>query len=390
MAMSLIMGICGMIDEMFGNNINLDSICVLAAMVIMIDSIYVTYKIGMYAYRIKLDRELNCFVLTVIISVVIGLMVFIASDKIIYLFSMTDAQYVLFNKCLKIHAITIPLFAVSEFLGDYLKLKCQNKTMIITEVMFYSIMLLLDLIVFLKKLDLSYLMMTTFVSRLIYSIILLPSSKIFKATDVISVKEMISLLKDGCNILLDRITGKIALLFYNSYASKLGTEAFAIHGICYSLAVYTEYCANSLYDYQLIRLKLVENKQKKFKVCLESWKRTFLPTVVISYITAGALLLVEHGEVSLSKCIIPFIMYCSQIIWIQLYENMRGYLTSADRSDLLRWAGLIGIAVRVPYTLICYYTPLGLMGFALGTSVDYLFRGMYYYLCSKRISKVQV
>jgi Na+-driven multidrug efflux pump len=69
---------------------------------------------------------------------------------------------------------------------------------------------------------------------------------------------------------------------------------------------------------------------------------------------------------------------------------MRGYLTSADRSDLLRWAGLIGIAVRVPYTLICYYTPLGLMGFALGTSVDYLFRGMYYYLCSKRISKVQV
>lgn len=43
----------------------------------------------------------------------------------------------------------------------------------------------------------------------------------------------LDLAKHGFDIMFDRVTGKVATLFFQCFASKLGTEMFAIHGVVF-------------------------------------------------------------------------------------------------------------------------------------------------------------
>lgn len=57
------------------------------------------------------------------------------------------------------------------------------------------------------------------------------------------------LLKHGGNTYINRVTGKIAIIFYNIYASGLGTELYSIHAVCYAIGIFTENFTNALFSY---------------------------------------------------------------------------------------------------------------------------------------------
>ena len=334
----LFIGICDKIDTAFGNNISIDAICVLSAYTIITWITYCTYQMGGYAYRIMLSKEKNCLAITLIISILLGIIVFAFSHEIPHLYQLTNSQYELFTKCLKVHAISIPVLAIGEFLGSYIVLKCMNKLMWISNIVLYVIMILLDLAVFINGYGLEYLILTTLISYIVYDILLITQSKILKIQDKITLSDLRLCTKHALNMYTDRILGKVATITYNIYASRLGTEVYAIHCICYSIATFTENITNAQFNYQLVRLVPYEGYKEKFKICIDILRKTFIPLSIIGYATSFILLLFLHGDVAISSCILPLIVYCSQVILIQLYESLRGYLTSLKKSELLKWA----------------------------------------------------
>lgn len=379
----LFLGVCSQIDSAFGNNISIDAICVLSAYTVITWITYCIYQIGGYAYRILLSKEKNCMLISVITSIIVGITIVLLSNHIPKIYNLTDTQDILFSKCLKVHGITIPLLAIGEYLFNYMKFQCMNKKLNITNVMFYVIMIGLDVIIFINGGDLNHLLLATTVAYLIYDITLIFCSGILKSTDKINIKDIKLCFKHGFNMITDRVLGKIATLVYNVFASKLGTEAFAVHSICYSIACFTENVTNSLFDYAVVRLVTIEDAKKKFKKCIDIMKKNCIPLALVSYAASYLLLLFMHGDVPITECIVPLAVYCIQSFFIQLYEGLRGYLTSLRRSDLLRWAGLVGIISRVPLTSLVHYTGLGLYGFAVIVSIDFVFRGIYFLVCHK-------
>lgn len=375
--------ICGQIDNAFGNNISLDAICVLSAFTVINLLTYCTYQIGGYAFRILLSKEKNCMFASVSTSIAIGAIIVIFSKHIPRLYTLTENQYIIFEKCLIVHGLTMPLLAIGEFLFNFMKFKCMNKKLIITNILFSAIMIGFDAIIYLQGGDLNHLLLATTIAYFVYDLALVYCSGILKSTDKINIKDLKIVVKHGINIIIDRITNNIGALVYNVFASKMGTELFAIHSVCYSISCFTENTTGALADYSIVRLATIETLEDKFNKCKQILKKYFIPIFFISYIISYLMLTVMHGDVSINVCIIPLALYCSRALFIQLYEILRGYITSIRKSELLKWSGLIGLLSRALLGYIAYQANLGLAGFAAVVSIDYTLRGVYLLICHK-------
>lgn len=107
----------------------------------------------------------------------------------------------------------------------------------------------------------------------------------------------------------------------------------------------------------------------------------------MNYLIVYLMILPMKGELNLIKVLFFVTIYGTQCIFIQMYENHRGFLTSCERTESLRYGGLIGIIVRIPVSLISILTPLGIYSFEISCSLDFLCRGLYYKYQSKKILK---
>lgn len=89
-------------------------------------------------------------------------------------------------------------------------------------------------------------------------------------------------------------------------------------------------------------------------------------------------LVIATGVVDFKLALIITLLYNTQCILLQLYENHRGFLTSCGATECLGLGGLFGILVRIPIAIISITTPIGIYGFALGSGIDFFIRGLYY------------
>lgn len=383
----LFVAICGLIDTAFGNQLGIDSICVLASYTVLTWISYNTYSLGTYAYRVMLDKKEVCILTNLGISILMIILVLPLVNIIPEIYSLTQVQKLLMSNCLRAHIITMPALAVGEFLSSYIQLKCLNKCIVISNIIFYVVMLSSDAAVVILGGNLEMLIWCTGASYIIYDIYLLISSKFLKDLDKPLFRDLKLVIKYGSDIFFDRMTGKVATIAYNIFASKLGTELYAIHSVCYAIAVSTENFTNTIYTYQVIKLSAIEDIKKKFKECNKTMLKCALPSTIISYTMAFAMLIFLHGDTSIKQCCIYLPIYCLQAIVLILYESYKGYLTSVKQSKYLRYGGLCGIIVRIPISVIGFYLGLGILPFALACVIDFLVRGIYYYICSYKVVK---
>lgn len=380
----LFIAIGSLIDTAFGNHLGIDSICVLSAYTIITWITYVVYSIGSYGYRVLLSEAKSCFLCQIIISVIVGIIVFILSNIIPHLYSLTSYQYALFARCLRVHAVSVPFLAVGEYLLNYITLKCNNKLMWIVTIIFYVQMIISDYIVVKFDMGLEWLIVVTGFSYVVQDIILLVFSGIFKEKENISVHGIKECIHHGKRIVIDRLLGKVATIVFNIYASKLDTQLYAIHSVCYSLGVTTEYFTNACYNFQVVELSKQKSVTDKYNRMKYLAKKYYVWIGLVSTLFCLIMMFFTHGDINIKTCWLFVLIYSSQAWLIQLYENYRAFLTVIQNTRYLMWGGLFGIFVRIPVTLISYYTGLGLIGFGLASGIDFFARGIYFMICVKR------
>lgn len=385
---NIFIGICNLIDTAFGNHIDLDSVCVLSAYTIITWVTYATYSIGSYAYRVLLDKAKLCCVLQIATGILLGAVLYACNSVVSHMYSLTDNQYVLFESCLKVHALWCPVLAFREFLGNYAEYRCYNKQALSGNIILYGSMIITDVLVIYFGGSLTELVWFTGLCSLIYSVYMFIVLDFRKEKFCFSKLDAKLAFKHGWNTCFDRITGKVATVCYNIYASKLGTELYAVHSVCYAIGVFTENFTNALLTYEVI--SLVDKKQDKFKHCVAVAKKYSVFIVVSSYFVCYLLLLFTHGTVSITDCLLYTALYCTEIFALLLYEPMKAYLLSEGCTNYLKFGGVIGIFVRIPLVVIGYYLNLGLFPFALSCTFDFGVRGLYFYLMSKKVRRLKL
>lgn len=294
--------ILDLVDSAFGNQISLDSICVMSAFTVLYWCFSALCTVGEYAYRVKLKYESECFTLQVTITLICS---FIPLHGECYHLVITTGIA---------DAITVIYYLI------FCRFKWSKPT--------------------------------------------------FKR-----LKECIKCARD---IVIDRVLGKVATIGFNICASHLSTDMYALHSIGYAIATSLEECTNSCYTYQIIKLKIIYNLKDKYEMCKKISKQIFIPTVLVCYVIAILMVFPMKGIVSFKSALLITLLYNSQCILLQLYENHRGFLTSCEATECLRLGGLFGIFVRIPIAIISIVTPIGIYGFALGSGIDFFIRGLYY------------
>lgn len=380
-------GILDLIDSAFANNIDIDSICVMSSFAILIWLINAVCRLGTYGYTVKQRYESECFILQIVPSIVIGILLILFRNHIPHLYALTSNQYELFSKCLLYEGIFLIFPTAEYFFNKYLQLKCRNKDIIISNIVLYGSMILLDALVIYMKGNCYCLVITTGLANMITLVYYLTFCKLYKIFNNPNFDKMIECLKSGKDILIDRVFGKITVVTCDILATHLGTELYAIHSVCYSIVCGAEEVTNALYLNQVTKLKKFTDFKEKYNQCKKNSKQTYVPAVLMNYLIVFLMVLPMKGELSLTKVLFFVTFYGTQCIFIQMYENHRGFLTSCERTESLRFGGLIGIIVRIPISLLSILTPLGIYGFAVSCPLDFFCRGLYYKYQSIKILK---
>lgn len=382
---NLFMGICGMIDTGFGNRINLDSVCVLSAYTVITWTTYALYSLGMYAYRVILSDTKLCFLIQIAAGFIVGIILLSTSPLIVRLYNLPGTQSELLSDCLRIHAFSCPALSIMKFLRNYAEYKCKNKQAFIGNVIFYSIMIFTDFLVLYFKKGLTNLLWCTLLCSVIYVIYEIFALDFWSEPFYFSWDKLKEILKHGCNTLIDRSTGKVATIFFNVYASRLGTFQYSIHAVCYSICIFGENFTNALSSYGVVSMSCLPDKENVYEHCKQMIRKHFPLCVFGQYIFAYVLLSLTHGSVPIKDCLLWTAVYSSDIITLVFYESFKAYLMSHHETGYLKWGGTIGIFIRIPITFIGYHLGFGLWPFALASTFDFSARAVYFYLCSKKV-----
>lgn len=379
-----------LIDSAFGNNLGIDSIVVMSAFTVICWCANTVGSLGTYAYNVRLKGFSECVILQLVSSSTVSLFLLLFYKQIPYIYSLSgDVQYELLSKCILHLAISFPLRRITEYFYDYAVLQCKNKVVVTSNVLFYVVMIVLDALVIMFKGQCYHLIITTNISYIIHFIYTFIAAEIWKDLNKIDLSEIKQSLISAKDIMIDRCLGKVATVIFNILASHLGTELYALHGIGYAIATSSECITNEWYKYQVIKLHEVTNTNEKLVKYKEVRRKTFLPAVALCYILMLILIIPLHGQTDLTSAFLISCLYMVQSIALCIYENARGFLTSLEATKILRSGGLVGIMVRIPVAVISIITPIGLIGFALGSSIDFLMRGIFYDYYARKSIKLQ-
>lgn len=376
-----------LVDSIFSNHISLDSVCVMSAYVVVTWTTYSIYSIGAYAYRIVLSKVKMCFLMEMVTSVLLMIILYLGSPYLIHIYSLTDVQYEMLEMCIKIHALSLPIIAFGNFVGDYMEYQCMNKKAAVGHIILYVLMVVTDSILVYNGGTVCDLILCSTGCYCVYDIYALCVSHIMEEPNEFSWKKIKELVGHDANTVFDRVTGKIATIVYNVYASKLGTQMYAIHGVCYAFVGIIEAPTNGLNTYLVIFAQRI-SESNRFGYCVKTARKYGMAIVPFVYGFCFLMLILTHGKVPLSWCLPWMFLYASYTMTLVFYESMKSYLMSMHETGYLRYGGVIGMCVRIPFVVIGNAFNFGLMPFAIVCFFDFGLRGVYFYLASRKLRKM--
>lgn len=244
--------ILDLVDSAFGNQISLDSICVMSAFTVLYWCFSALCTVGEYAYRVKLKYESECFTLQVTITLICSFILIVFRVPLSHIYSLTDTQYDLLAMCLLCKGICLIFGKLETFFRTYIALSCQNKHIIISNIIFYSTMIVADAIVIALHGECYHLVITTGIADAITVIYYLIFCR-FKWSKP-TFKRLKECIKCARDIVIDRVLGKVATIGFNICASHLSTDMYALHSIGYAIATSLEECTNSCYTLKIIMM----------------------------------------------------------------------------------------------------------------------------------------
>lgn len=372
--------VANMIDDGFANRMGVDTIVAYGSYIPIIWAVQSFNNIGKYAYTNTMKHAKTCLGIGLAMTSIV-MMVTIPCYRLIgMMYDLTPIQMDIFNKLVLCYLITVPLRTIGDFLYLDLMYKFENKKVVINDILFWITNICLDTIAFTLKFPSWCLVLTTAVAYLVSDIYLIKNSGILKERFKLSaVRE---LLKHGFNIVFDRIVGKVATLIYCSLASKMPEGTYAIHCVVYIIICNMEEFTNNFNIYCRARIDGVKRGARiGGNILLKNYGALL---ITIEYAISMLFLVIYHGDVSFISCLPWLFLYLTDSMSLIVYENRKAVLSVYGKTEYLRFGGLVGVLVRVPYTFLVYYLGWGLFGFGIACTLDFLARAIYFNIVIKR------
>ena len=372
----IFMGIADNIDSAFNNAISIDTIIVCGSLVSINLILRSFTEMGTYIYRIIRKNEWQYLWLNIIISLFLGITVFLSRDIIVNFFSLTINQKQLLSNVLVLYILYLVTGRLANDLFEISRLKKNLKLYRNGLIIFYVLLIGLDSLVFIFTRKLELLFVATIVSWIIITIYMLYKLRLkFEFPSKETIK---NIYKYGIPMSLERFLSRVFILIYGVLASHLGTNSYSIHSICYSVCLSLEIITNAYQAALMIKVPEGKDSKEQYKICMEMMKKSFKLIVLLNFIFAIIYLLISHGSLPLYKCFPYIIFYSFGVFGLYPYETYKTLCIAQGRPIILLIGSTIGSFLRVIICILFLKTPIAIYVFGIVNLIDFYIRSRIY------------
>lgn len=386
-AQSLVVAIGDSVDSAFGNNISIDTIVVMGSFLTISWVLSCLAKAGAYIFRIWQNRVWTCVTVSGIVSVIIGWIAVLLHAQLSHLFVLTDIQYKMLENIIILYGICLPIVGIGEVLDMYCLMREKIKCLSIADVVFYILLIGLDALVVILKLDCVWLVAGTMFSFFVFDVILLFSTGILQECSPVLLKDCILCLKHAVNILISKISIRIAIIFMRTMVSDMGTIPYALYTVANAVEEFNENYVAAWENFLTVKIKQ-ERPENRFSTTKEYFKRHYKLFFLLFCISIPITALVLRGELNYFDVLFYACFVSLGNFFGYTEKTFYAYLSAFEKSSILRWDGIIGASVRILCCLLVYICGGSLIGYLLCYPIDTVCRAIYTYFMSKRVDTV--
>lgn len=370
------MGIAESIDSAFNNAISIDAIVVCGSL-FSIDLILKSLsEMGTYTYRTARKDETSYLIVNVVVSLILGIIVFLIRNYIVNIFGLTDIQKELLSSILILYIGYLVLGRLANALFEMVRLKGELKLYRNSLIVYYVILIGLDAVAYLTTHNLKMLFVATMISWIVSIIYMLSHLKLkIKLPD----KEVMKNVKRyGIPTALERLFSRIFILIYGVIASHMGTEKYSIHTVCYAVCISLELITNAYQATLMIKIPTSESYKNQKQIIIDMKKSCFSVIILLNYVFAIVYLVLQHGSLPLTSCFPYIIFYTFGVFGLYHYENYKTLCIMQGKPKILLLGSTIGSLIRVIICLVFCKSDIALFVFGLVNFVDFYTRSVIY------------
>lgn len=370
------MGIAESIDSAFNNAISIDAIVVCGSL-FSIDLILKSLsEIGTYTYRTARKDETSYLIVNVIVSLLLGIIVFLGRNYIVNIFGLTAIQKELLSSILILYIGYLVLGRLANAIFEMVRLKGKLKLYRNSLIVYYIILIGLDAIAYLTTHNLEMLFVATMISWIVSIIYMLKHLKLkIKLPDR---EVMTNVKKYGIPTALERLFSRIFILIYGVIASHMGTEKYSIHTVCYAICLNLELITNAYQATLMIKIPTDESYKNQKQIIIDMKKSCFPIIILLNYVFAIMYLVLQHGSLPLANCFPYIIFYTFGVFGLYNYENYKTLCIMQGKPKILLLGSTIGSLIRVLICLVFCKSNIALFVFGLVNFVDFYTRSVIY------------
>ncbi len=383
----IFISIADSIDSAFNNALNIDAIVVCGSL-FFVDLILKSISdIGIFTYRTERKNESTYLIINLIIGILLGILVFFSRNLIINLFDLTITQKQLLYQILTLYIIYLTIGRLSNAIFEIIRLKNELKLYRKSLKLYYVTLITFDAIAFIFTKNLVLLYIATILSWLIsiaYMLYKLKLKIIYPDKEIIK-----NVFKIGIPTALERLLSRILILIYGTLASKMGTEKYSIHTICYSTILKLEVIASAFQATLMIKLPQYNSLEKQYENCINMKKKCFGIIILLDYLFGVLILIISHGSLPLIECFPHIIFYSFGMFGLYLYVTYQTLLIVQGKPKIMLIGSFIGAFARVILCCVFLNSNIALFIFGISNFVDFYIRSLIYRIGLTRLKKIQ-
>lgn len=371
----ILMSLADSVDKSFANNISLDAVIVVGC-VASVKNVFVSFsRLGVYTYRILRCDEGRAVIIDFLLGILSCVLLLSFKGSIINIFSISGEQSILMDKVLVQLAIYIPCYTAGNCAFEVVRLLGRLKEYKIGLVLFYSLLILSDALVFFVWRSLPMLYFTTSVCQLI-ALIYFWSTCRFKFM-MFDRRYLVDSIKYGLPVAFERFLGGVVVIMYNSIASKMDEASYAIHVVCSNAVITGQNVTNAFNAALMLKVGAGLDYNKARNIIYYWFKRMFIVMACIYSAYCIIAVIIQHGSVELMDCFPLYFLYMTEFIGLACYEVYKVLCISQKHVKALAYGVVAGFVVRVVFPLL-FVNVCGIFVFAIAASLDWFVRGLYY------------
>ena len=381
----IFMSIADSIDSAFNNLISIDAI-VVSGSFLLIDSIFKSFsEIGLYTYRTTRKNEWSYLWFNILFALLMGFIVLLCRGLIINIFDLTNIQKDMLSVLLAFYIGYLVLGRLANAIFEMIRLKGELKLYRKSLIVYYISLIGLDALAYLLTKNLILLFVATMISWIVSIVYMLYHLKLkFEFPNKESLKNVI---KYGLPYSSERLLSRIFLLLYGVVASRLGTEQYSIHTICYAICLTLEIITNAYQATLMIKVPIEGSYDEQYKSMINMKKKCFPLIVLLNYIFAIVYLIIQHGSLPIDKCFPYILFYTFGVFGLYQYESYKTLCITQGKTKILLLGSTIGSCIRVIICYLFYNTSIALFVFGVVNFMDFYIRSIIYRIKLRKLKE---